>query len=289
MTPLLDIALPLLVICVMTLVGMEIRPADFRRVRRYPTLIPAIVIGHWLLLMTAAALIGKLPGLPNAVAGGMLLIAAAPVAALSNYYAQLAHGQLALAVTVTAVSNALAVVATPLVATVGFRLFLGEAVAFELPFANVVQQSVTGLLLPLLAGMAIRHYAAQWTLRWRARLHGLGLLAIAAVFAAIVASQFETIRDQLGIFIAASLMFTLAMLATGLLAARLLVRPVEERRALVWGFPARNLAVAMLIAGAAREQDGMASFIAVLFATQLAVFVPLGLWLKRQACRTRSA
>lgn len=106
-----------------------------------------------------------------------------------------ALGQLALAVATAAVSNALAVVATPLAATVSFRLFLGEAVAFELPFANIVQLSVTGLLLPLLAGMAIRHYAAQWTLRWRARLHGLGLLAIAAVFAAIVANQFETIRD----------------------------------------------------------------------------------------------
>lgn len=84
-------------------------------------------------------------------------------------------------------------------------------------------------------------------------------------------------------------MFTLAMLAAGLLSARLLVRPAEDRRALIWGFWARNLAVAMLIAGAAREQAGMASFIAVLFATQLAVFVPLGLWLKRQAHSTRSA
>lgn len=282
MTQWIVAALPLLVVLVMTIVGMDLRAADFLRVRRHPVLVPAIVIGQWTALTLVAGLVGWLLDMPQAVAGGALLVAAAPVATLSNYYTQLARGHLALAVTVTAVSNALAPLATPLVAAAGFGLFLDESADFALPLATVARQAAAGLLLPLLAGMLIRHRAPAWTTRWRARLQVLSLLAIALVFVAVVADQFEAIRDRFAIYLGASAAFTAAMLATGLLVARLAARSAEDRRALVWGFPARNFAVATLIATAAVGQAQMLSFVAVLFATQIAVLVPLGWQLGRR-------
>lgn len=276
-------ALPLLVVLVMTIVGMDLRAADFLRVRRHPVLVPAIVIGQWVALTLVAGLVGWLLDMPQAVAGGALLVAAAPVATLSNYYTQLARGHLALAVTVTAVSNALAPLATPLVAAAGFGLFLDESADCALPLATVARQAAAGLLLPLLAGMLIRNRAPAWTTRWRARLQVLSLLAIALVFVAVVADQFEAIRDRFAIYLGASAAFTAAMLATGLLVARLAARSAEDRRALVWGFPARNFAVATLIATAAVGRAQMLSFAAVLFATQIAVLVPLGWRLGRRS------
>jgi bile acid:Na+ symporter, BASS family len=277
MAPVIDVALPLLVVIVMTIVGLELRGADFLRVREYPVLVPAIVVGQWIALTAVAGLVGLLPGLPQAVAAGALLVAAAPVATLSNYYTHLAAGHLALAVTVTAVSNALAFLATPLVAAIGFRLFLGEAAAVELPLARAAQQTFVGLLLPLAAGMAIRHRAPQWTQRWRTRVQLLGMLAIAAVFGLIVVDQYAAIRDGFGALLGAALLFTGAMLAIGALAAA--IAPAADRRALLWGFPARNVAVATLIAATTIGQAAMALFAAVLFATQIALFVPLGRWL----------
>lgn len=284
-------ALPLLVVLVMTIVGMDLRAADFLRVRRHPVLVPAIVIGQWVALTLVAGLVGWLLDMPQAVAGGALLVvaggallvAAAPVATLSNYYTQLARGHLALAVTVTAVSNALAPLATPLVAAAGFGLFLDESADCALPLATVARQAAAGLLLPLLAGMLIRNRAPAWTTRWRARLQVLSLLAIALVFVAVVADQFEAIRDRFAIYLGASAAFTAAMLATGLPVARLAARSAEDRRALVWGFPARNFAVATLIATAAVGRAQMLSFAAVLFATQIAVLVPLGWRLGRRS------
>ena len=116
MTILLDVVVPLLVIFVMTVVGMNLRYEDFVHVRRYPVRVPLIVIGQWVALTVVAGLIGRILHAPLPVAAGMLLVAAAPVATLSNYYTQLARGNLALAVAVTAVSNVLAVVATPMIA-----------------------------------------------------------------------------------------------------------------------------------------------------------------------------
>lgn len=289
MTPLVELVLPLLVVLVMTIVGMDLVWADFLRVRRYPVLVPCIVVGQWAALTIVAGLVGRLLDLPQAVAGGALLVAAAPVATLSNFHTQLAGGHLALSVTVNAVSNALAAVATPLAATLGFAIFLERPAAFDLPLARVAQQSVVGLLLPLLAGMLIRQRAPLWTRRWRGHLQVLSLLAVAAVFVFVVANQFDAIRRQFGLFLGASAAFTGAMLAIGIVAARVATRAPEDRKALVWGFPARNVAVATLLATAAVGQAEMLAFVAVLFATQIAMLVPLGWWLHRRSCVPRGA
>jgi len=276
MTLLLDVFLPVLVVLIMTIVGMDLRFTDFLRVRRYPLLVPATIVSQWVAAILVAVLVGRLLELPQAVAGGVLLLAAAPVASLSNYYTQLARGHLALAVTVTAVSNVFAVVATPLVATIGFRMFLGENASVELPLVRLVQQTVAVLLLPLLVGMSIRHCAAAWTLRFRSQLQLLAALAIATVFGFVVVNQSTAIGKYFGTLLATSLLFTLTTLGIGLIVVRLLTRSVRDRRALLWGFPARNVAVAVFIATAVVGQAEMASFAAVLLATQLALFVPLG-------------
>jgi bile acid:Na+ symporter, BASS family len=283
MTFLLDVVVPLLVIFVMTICGMNVRYEDFSDLRRYPVRIPLIVIGHWIALTAVAGVVGRILHSPPAVAAGMLLVAAAPVATLSNYYTQLARGNLALAVAVTAVSNVVAVVATPLVASTGFQVFLGEAAAFDLPLARVAQQTLFGLLLPLCLGMTIRHRAPAWTTRWNSRLQRLAMLAIAGALAFVLMDQFAAISDQLAMLFGAAAVFTLAMLATGAIAALLTTRVAADRRALAWGFPARNVAVAALIATSTVDRIAVASFVAALFATQVAIMIPLAAWLGRRA------
>jgi BASS family bile acid:Na+ symporter len=282
MATLLDVVLPLLVIVVMTIVGMELRVEDFRRVRDYPVLVPAVVLGQWVALTLAAGAIVTLLPLTPSVAGGVLLIAAAPIAALSCLYTQLAGGQLALAVTIAAVSNALAGVVTPLVASLSFQWFARVVPDLALPAGRLAQQIVVGLMLPLAAGMLVRHLAPVAVARARGSLQVLSTLAIVAVLAFVVADQLDSIRAQIGELLAVSALFTLLMLTLGAVASRLVVRRSEDRRALPWGFPARNVGIATLIATAAVGQVAMASFVAVLFATQVAILVPLALWVRRR-------
>jgi BASS family bile acid:Na+ symporter len=283
MATLLDVVLPMLVIVVMTIVGMDLRAEDFRRVRDYPVLVPAVVLGQWLVLTLAAGAIVTLLPLTPTVAGGVLLIAAAPVAALSCLYTHLAGGQLALAVTIAAVSNVLAGVVTPLVASLSFRWFAHVGPDLALPTGRLAQQIAVGLVLPLAAGMLVRHLAPVAVARARGPLQVLSTLAIVAVLAFVVADQLDSIRAQIGELLATSALFTLVLLTLGAIASRLVVRRAEDRRALPWGFPARNVGIATLIATAVVGQAAMASFVAVLFATQVAILVPLALWLRRRS------
>jgi predicted Na+-dependent transporter len=201
MTLLLDVFLPVLVVPIMTIVGMDLRFTDFLRVRRYPLLVPATIVSRWVAAILVAVLVGRLLELPQAVAGGVLL---------------------------------------------------------------------------LLVGMSIRHCAAAWTLRFRRQLQLLAALAIATVFGFVVVNQSTAIGKDFGTLLATSLLFTLTTLGIGVIVVRLLTRSVRDRRALLWGFPARNVAVAVFIATAVVGRAEMASSAAVLLATQLALFVPLG-------------
>ncbi len=280
MTSWVESFIPAVVIFVMVIVGTELRFADFQRVRRYPVLVPGMVIGQWVLLTVVAGSAGYLLDLPPTITGGAILFAAAPVAALSGYYTQLANGHLALAVTVAAVSNLLAVIFTPLAAAVGFGYFLGSNGAMELPVLKIALQTVIGLLVPLLFGMLLRHFATNWIARWRGLLQGMGLVAIFTMLGVVIFDQFAAIRAQIGVLFSVSIVLTLAMLAVGFLSVKLLVDDAQDRRALLWGFPARNVGIATLAATAVMGQMAVASFIAVLFTTQVMLLVPLALWLR---------
>jgi BASS family bile acid:Na+ symporter len=217
------------------------------------------------------------------IKAGTLLVAAAPVAGLSGYYTQLAGGHLALAVTVAAVSNVFAVIVTPVVATAGFDGFSPAGAAFNLPAAGVAKQTFIGLLAPLLFGMLIRHRAAHRLQHWRRPLQGLAMLAILIVLGLVAVNQIAAIRAQFGILLGVSVLFTLVMVTAGLLVAKLVARSSEDRRAIPWGFPARNAALATLIATSAMGQVAVASFLAVLFVAQLVMLTSLALWLRRRA------
>jgi len=181
--------LPLLIIMAMTIVGLELTVADLRRVLHYPMHVAAALFGQVLLLpLIAAALILILrPG--PAISGGLILAAAAPQAISSNYFCLLARADIALSVTLTAVSSALAVATTPLVAGLGFSLLLEQDAGFALPVGKVAQQVVTGLLLPVTAGMLVRHYAPGFVARNHTRFQWLSVGAVVLMLAILLVDQ----------------------------------------------------------------------------------------------------
>lgn len=285
MSPNIELAVRVLVFLVMVTVGMDLRFRDFQRIRDHPRLVPGVVIGQWVALPIVGGLIGRALALPDEVTGGVLLVAAAPAAALSCFYAQLAAGDLALAATLAAVSNALAFLAAPLVATAGVHLFLGPSSQFHLPPGTVVQQTLVGLLLPLLAGMLMRHRLGERLDRWRAPTRAIGLVAIVSVLVLAIIGEYAAIGAQFSDLLRAAIVFTLAMLILGFMVARIASLHARERAALPWAFPARSAPVAVLIAMTGGGTAAMVPFIAVLFATQLALLIPIAFFAGRNTRR----
>ena len=267
--------LPLLIILAMTIVGLELTVADLRRVMHYPTHVAAALCGQVLILpLIAAALILILRPEP-VIAGGLILAAAAPQAISSNYFCLLARADIALSVTLTAVSSALAVATTPLVAALGFGLLLGQDAGFALPAVEVAQQVVTGLLLPVSAGMLVRHYAPAFVARNRTRFQWLSVGAVVLMLAILIADQAGNIWRTLLPTVLIAVLFMAAAAALGFGMAKSLSWNRQDTVTMVAAFPSRSLSIATLVAVNVLEQLDFLSFAVVFFVVQSLLLVPL--------------
>ncbi len=280
MSNVVHVGLPLLIIIAMTVVGLELTIADLRRVMHYPTHVAAALFGQVLALpIVAAALIVMLRPEP-VIAGGLILAAAAPQAISSNYFCLLARADIALSVTLTAVSSVLAVVSTPLVATLGFKLLPEQDAGFALPADDVAQQVVTGLLLPVSAGMILRHYAPSFVARNRTRFQWLSVVAVMSMLAILLVDQAGNIWRTLlpTVSIAVAFMAGAAVIGFGM--AKSFSWNREDTVTMVAAFPSRSLSIATLVAVNVLEQLDFLSFAVVFFLVQSLLLVPVMMLLR---------
>jgi BASS family bile acid:Na+ symporter len=271
----IEAGLPALIILAMTIVGLELTPADLNRVLHYPAEVATSLIGQVLVLpLIAGVLVVWLRPEP-AVAGGLILAAAAPQATSSNYFCLLARANIALSVTLTVASSVLALASTPLVAKLGFGLLLEQQAGFVLPVDKVMQQVLTGLLLPVGAGMLVRHYAPGFVQRHHERLQRLSLAAVVAMLAIILTDQAATIGHNLGSIVLAAVLFTVAAAALGFGIATGFGWPRADAITVLAGFPSRSLSIAALISINVLGRTDFLAFAAPFFLVQALLLVPV--------------
>ena len=274
MTTVVELGLPLLIILTMTVVGLELTTADLFRVLHYPKHVAFGLLCQAVVLPLIAAVLILLLRPQPAIAGGLILTAAAPQAMTSNYYCLLARANIALAITLTAVSSVLAVVTTPLIAGLGFDLLLGEQQGFALPAGPVVRQVVTGLLAPVGAGMLVRRYAPGFVERNHVRLQRLSVIAIVAMLAILLVNQFDTIQRNFVSILLVAVLFTAGAMALGLGIGRAFSWSRGDTLTMVAAFPARSLSIATLIALNVLGRLDFLSFAVTFFLVQAVMLIP---------------
>jgi BASS family bile acid:Na+ symporter len=274
MTLIIGAGVPLLIILMMTVVGLELTPADLKRIAHYPAQVAVCLLGQVLVLPPIAAVLIVSLRLEPAIAGGLILAATAPQSTISNYFCLLGRANVPLSVTVTAVSSVLAVVSTPIVSTIAFDLLLVRQSGLDLPAGKVMQQVVTGLVLPVAAGMMIRRLLPEFVGRNRVRLQRLSMLALAAMLLVILADQAANIQRNLAAIVLAAALFTASAAALGFGIAKALSWTTADTLTVLAGFPSRSLAVATLIAVNVFGRLDFLAFAATFFMVQAALLVP---------------
>ena len=102
--------------------GTELSLKDFARVLRMPKAVLAGVVCHYVIMPMVGFLIANLFNFPSEIAAGIILVGCCPSGLASNVMSYLARANLALSVSVTAVSTLLAPFLTPLL----MRLLAGR-------------------------------------------------------------------------------------------------------------------------------------------------------------------
>ncbi len=243
-----ELAIPAVVVFAMIVVGLELTPADFRRVARYPKAVLVGLAGQLTLLpLLAAALIAALD-LPSDTVAGMLLLAACPAGGITNYFTYLARANTALSVTLTAVATVLAIVTMPLLLAAGFALFPEAGGEIAIPVPQIIAQLIVMLLLPIGAGMVVRHRWPDFVRGIEPRLRRLSVAAILGLVAFILHDQAPAMAGELGQVLPAAVLYTALAMLAGLAVAWASGLGFRDRLTLLAEFSTRNLGIATIVA-----------------------------------------
>lgn len=241
---------PLVLFLLMTAVGLQLTPADFRRVAAAPRAVIGGTLGQIVLLPLLVLGVAAWLAAPPVFGAGALIVAVSPGAGISNLLVALARANLALSVTLTAFASVLCTFTLPPITATGLRHFLGRDVDVEVPVALLTTQLVLSLLAPIALGMWVRARRPDWVVRYGPRLHritGIAILALIA-FAVLFSDTGDLGLAEAGGALVVAGVWTLGAMAIGWALARGLGLPPEDRFTFLIEFGTRNVAVAAIVA-----------------------------------------
>lgn len=159
------IVLPLALAIIMLGMGLTLTPDDFKRVVAVPRAM-LLGLGNQLILLPLIALAIALtfPLRPE-LAVGLMLIALCPGGPTSNIISHLARADLALSVSLTAISSLVTVFTIPVVLNLALYHFMGDTQTIQLPVGQTILQIFLVTVLPIGIGMGLRHRYPALTAR----------------------------------------------------------------------------------------------------------------------------
>jgi bile acid:Na+ symporter, BASS family len=206
---------------------------------------------------------------------------------LSNYYCSLARVNVAFSIALTMLSGIVALAAMPLLFAAVVPAALGVE-AFGVPMGEVTARLVLFLLLPVAAGMTVRHLfpVALERQRQLVRVVGFGLLAL--FLALVFVDQRQAVVALFGEAVLLTVSFTLLALLSGWLSGHMLHVDRSDRVVLAIEFAVRNAGIAALLAVATFQQREFAVFSALFVLLQAPVLL-LAVMLRRRMTGTPAA
>lgn len=270
MKTVLDVAIPVCAILVMTVVGLDLTRAELARVATRPRVVVAGLLGPLALLPPVALFVLAVVPMPAEIGAGLLLLAVCPVGGISNAYNYLARAATALSVTLTAASCVAAVVTMPLL-TRGFELALGRPLGYRAPLGPLAAQVLGMLVLPVALGMTVRARAPGFAVRHEGTFARIAAGGLALLLGFILVSEWDRFVTNLAATSAASALFVLLAMAAGWGVAILAGAHRRERFTISVEFATRNCAIAAAVAITLLGDTRFAVFATTYFFTEAAL------------------
>lgn len=187
------VLLPLALVIIMFGMGLTLTVQDFRRVWIAPKAVAIGLIAQLVLLPLLGFAIASLTPLSPELAVGVIILAACPGGPTSNLFTFLAAGDVALSITLTAISSVITVFSIPWVVNLGLNAFLDQTSPFQLPFGPTVVQIAVVAIIPVVLGMLVRHYAPQLAQRTDRSLRWISTAFLTAVIVGFFAQERQNI------------------------------------------------------------------------------------------------
>ena len=242
------IVMPILIV-LMFLLGTDLNKDSFTNVARNPRAVIIGMTGQLLILPVIAFVLACLLKLPPVYFMGIMLIACCPGGSSSNVFSMLAKGDVALSVTLTAISSIVTMFTIPAIMEFVSN-FVSEqsGIDINLPFGKLIVQNIVLLFVPLILGILFRKFYPATAAKVNKILGKLAfpaLMTLALIFFLQYTEEIKANFAVLGITI--TVLILASMLCSSLL-SRLTKSNTAVRRTIVIEVGMQNAAQAISIA-----------------------------------------
>jgi len=184
---------PIALALIMLALGASLTVKDFTRVVQNPkdffigmicqiVLLPVIAYGLIIILRT-----------PIELALGVMLIAAAPGGVTSNVLTKFADGDVALSITLTAITSLISIVSVPYVVFLSIELFDITYVKKEVSMLSISLKMFFVVTVPVMIGMIIRRFADSFIVNNIKIINKISIALFLIVFIAIYIEEWDSI------------------------------------------------------------------------------------------------
>ena len=184
---------PIALALIMLGLGMSLTIQDFIRVIKIPKDFLIGFICQLILLPIVAFLLIKLLNTPAELAIGVMLIAAAPGGVTSNILTKFAQGDVALSISLTAITSLVSIVSVPFIVFNSIDFFEIDNVSKDVSMTGIALKMFFVVTVPVIIGMIIKKFAKNFIVNKSLIIQRASIFLFVFVFIAIYIEEWNNI------------------------------------------------------------------------------------------------
>lgn len=271
-----QVVLPLVLGLIMFGMGMSLTKDDFSRLLRMPSSVIAGLIGQILILPVMAFSLVVMLELPVHLAIGIMVLASCPGGTTSNLISHIAKANLALSITLTAITTLICVFTTPFIIQFSLHYFGVENPNFSL--LEVTLGLIIISLLPVLVGLWVRHKFPIFALRQEPLFRRLAVIFMLLLIVGISWQERQSLSESFPNVFIITIALNAAATILGVLIAKLFKLSRKDAVTLGIEIGTQNASMAILITLTFLENPSYAIACAVYGVTMYLGAMCLVLW-----------
>lgn len=217
-----NIFLPLSLAIIMLGMGMTLILSDFARILRNPKAILIGLTNQLIFLPIIGFSLAIAFDLNPIMAVGLMILSTCPGGATSNLITQVCRGNIALSVTLTAISSIICVFTIPFILSFALDYFgTGTGMTIKLPILNTIIQIMGITIIPISIGMFIRRLNSNFARRMEKPMRTASTVIFIIVFIAVLAANYNILGTAMTEVGLPTLLLNILTMGLGYLTARL--------------------------------------------------------------------
>ena len=238
---------PICLALIMLGLGLGLSVKDFTRILRTPKDFFVGFFSQLVILPIVAIGIALILKLPEALAIGLMIIAAAPGGVTSNVLTKFANGDVALSISLTAVVSLISIVSVPFVVITSADI-LGVTISSNISMLGIALKMALVVTVPVIIGMVIRGFAEDFILSKINIINKITGWLFVIVFAAIWIEEKDNILTYLADAGLAVLILNVVMMMLAYFIAKKFVSGVAQQKCIALECGLQNGTLAVFVA-----------------------------------------